>query len=528
MQDLLQAAGGLGLFLLGVALLTDGLRGLAGNALERSLRRFTRSPLSGAVSGAVATALVGSSSATTVTAVGFAGAAILTFPQALGIVFGANIGTTLRGWLVALLGFRPDIGAIASLLVLTGALLRLLGRGRARHAGLAIAGFGLVFVGFVNLQQGMAGFEGLVTPQTFPADTLTGRLWLVGIGVAITLVTQSSSAGVATAIAAVGTGTVSFSQAAAMVIGMDVGTTVTAALATIGASLPARRTGWAHVVYNVLTGVGAFFLLPVYALVLERAAPGFAASDPEFALVGFHSLFNFLGVVIVLPFTGPFARLVERMIPERPVALAAGLDPRFLAEPTVALRAVGVVLSDIARLAFDVVSAQLPPRTPAAPELSEIREALDETQRYVARIRTPGPGGDVDAREVAALHVIDQLRRLIERCEERRLPDDMGDDPVLRESAGALAGLLGSIGADAEEPLARLEERLRQDRPAFRREILHRASVDELTNEEALERLDAYRWLERETHHANRIVHHLERIRQENPVVEAEEPPEPD
>jgi phosphate:Na+ symporter len=200
--------GGVGLFLLGMLVLTGGLRGLAGDALRRLLARFTRSPVSGAIAGAVTTAVIQSSSATTVTAVGFVGAGLLSFPQALGIVFGANIGTTVTGWLVAILGFKLELATIAPPLLVAGVLLRLFASGTARQAGWALAGFSLLFIGIDALQQGMGAFEGRVTPENFPEDSPSGRLRLVLIGVAITLVTQSSSAGVATAMVALGTGAI--------------------------------------------------------------------------------------------------------------------------------------------------------------------------------------------------------------------------------------------------------------------------------------------------------------------------------
>jgi phosphate:Na+ symporter len=166
--------GGLGLFLLGMVVLTEGLRALAGRALRRVLSRFTRSPRSGAMTGALTTAVVQSSSAITVATVGFVGAGLLTFPQALGIVLGANIGTTVTGWLVALLGFKLELGTAALPIVLVGVLIRLFTKGRPSAAGFAIAGFGLIFVGISLLQQGMGGFVGVITPDSFPPDTWSG------------------------------------------------------------------------------------------------------------------------------------------------------------------------------------------------------------------------------------------------------------------------------------------------------------------------------------------------------------------
>ena len=263
-SDALGIFGGLGLFLLGMAVMTEGLRDLAGRALRRTLASCTRNPWTGALTGAFATALIQSSSVTTVMAVGFVGAGLLTFPQALSVVLGANVGTTVTGWLVALLGFKLDLKEIVLPLIFLGALMRLFGRRRVGAAGYALAGFGLIFAGIAMLQTGMEAFRDVVTPQTFPPDTILGRLLLVFIGVLITVATQSSSAGVATATTALHVGNISLSQAASMVIGMNVGTTVTAALAAVGGSVSTRRTALGHVIYNLLTGAGAFLLLPLY------------------------------------------------------------------------------------------------------------------------------------------------------------------------------------------------------------------------------------------------------------------------
>jgi phosphate:Na+ symporter len=174
--DIMLALGGVGLFLIGMIMLTEGLRGLAGKALRDVLARFTENPFSGAVSGALTTAVVQSSSATTVTAVGFVSAGLLTFPEALGVIFGANIGTTVTGWIVAILGFKLHLGEIILPVVLIGALLKLFGSGRLNFLGTALAGFSLLFIGIDAMQGGLAALEGVVTPSDFPEDTLPGRL----------------------------------------------------------------------------------------------------------------------------------------------------------------------------------------------------------------------------------------------------------------------------------------------------------------------------------------------------------------
>ena len=214
-MSVIKALGGLGLFLLGMIIMTDSLRNLAGDAMRKLLLRFTHTPLSGAVTGTVATVIMQSSSATTVAAVGFVGAGLMGFSEALGIIFGANIGTTIKGWIVVLLGFKLQIGSVLVPLILLGALMRLFTKDRWANIGMAIAGFGLVFFGIYLIQQGMLDVQKLVTPESFPADTFSGRIQLLLMGILFSAVTQSSSAGVAVTLTALFAGAVNFPQAAA-------------------------------------------------------------------------------------------------------------------------------------------------------------------------------------------------------------------------------------------------------------------------------------------------------------------------
>lgn len=241
-DSLFQGLGGLGLFLLGIIILTDGLRTLAGDAMRSALIRFTHSPLSGATTGIVTTAILNSSSVTTVAAVGFVSAGLISFPASLGIIFGANIGTTITGWIVVLFGFKLQVVNIMVFFLLVGVLLRLLAKNRLATFGYTLSGFSIVFVGIAMMQQGMGAFSEVITLELLPSDTLLGRLKLVAFGIIFTAITQSSSAGVATALTALFAGAINFEQAAALVIGMDVGTTITAALASMDCPIVARRT----------------------------------------------------------------------------------------------------------------------------------------------------------------------------------------------------------------------------------------------------------------------------------------------
>ncbi|MCL5777509.1 Na/Pi symporter [Limibaculum sp. FT325] len=533
MRDLFFAAGGVGLFLLGMLLLTEGLRALAGDALRRWLARFTRTPLSGAATGAAVTAVVQSSSATTVMAVGFVGAGLLSFPQALGVIFGANIGTTLKGWIVAIIGFQFDLGAVAMPLLFVGVLLRMFAGGRWAQAGWALAGFSLLFVGIETMTIGLSAFEGVVTPDDFPPDTLFGRLQLVLIGVAITLVTQSSSAGVATALVALGTGTISFPQAAAMVIGMDMGTTATAVLAALGGSTSARRTGWAHCVYNLLTGAMAFLLLGPYTGFVAPLLTDGGRGDAQLALVAFHTGFNVLGVLLVIPFAGAFARLIVRLVPERGPALTRRLDDQLLKDPGTAVDALGATLGDIANALRRELARALRReggRAGRERRLGEIAGALEEARRFAASIRTGRDGPDRHGRHQTAIHTLDHLLRLSHRAGQSDRIATLETEPRLARFARLMArGIDAGLGAVpravAEGQANRLRRILRDERDRFRDATIDAVTEQAISGQEGLGRLDAVRWLHRVAYHLWRIEHHLRIIAETSPAVR-EAPPQ--
>lgn len=515
--DILLAIGGVGLFLLGMLILTDGLKSLAGNSLRRALARFTTNPATGAAAGAVTTAIIQSSSATTVTAIGFVGAGLLTFPQALGVIFGANIGTTMTGWLVALIGFKLKLGVAVLPVVLVGVLLKMFGRGRLQPLGWALAGFSLLFIGIDAMQSGMAVFEGQVTPTDFPDDTLTGRLQLVLIGIAITLVTQSSSAGIATAMVALATGTISFPQAAAMVIGMDVGTTFTAFLATLGGSTAMRQTGYAHVLYNVMTGVMAFILLGFYTTAVQGWIDTTNGGDAQVALVAFHSLFNFLGVILILPLTGRFAALITRLVPERGSSLTQKLDEGLIQDPPAAVDAAAAAARAVAKDLFHVLADLLDPHLKDDAEqerLVTLHRALDDTRDYLNRIKTEPEETGVHARHVATVHAIDHLIRLHVRCRNSDPLKIRRTDKRLQRLAQILERAVLERAAepltqDGEEWLDRVRTLLRRQRHSYRERLIRHASTGRIDPEQVGDRLDSVRWLHRSAYHVWRATHHL-------------------
>lgn len=512
--------GGVGLFLLGMILMTDGLKTAAGNALRKALARFTGGRFSALVSGATLTALVQSSSATTLATIGFVSAGILTFEQAVGVVFGANLGTTSTGWLVSLLGFKVSVAAFALPMVGAGALANLLGRGRWRAAGLAVAGFGLIFVGIDQLQTGMASLATRLDPSMLPGDTFLGRLALVGLGVLMTVVMQSSSAAVATTLAALHAGTIGLDHAAALVIGQNVGTTVTAGLAAIGASTAARRTALAHALFNLLTGIVALATLPLFVrlareLVDNLDGPG-GAPDAALALAAFHTLFNLLGVMLLLPVIRQFSRLVVRLVPERRGAMTRFLDHSVGEIGPIGVEAAHRTAREIAVRAVAVLAARANGKPDATEHLTldAASGAISEARRFLGRVRSSDVEPD-RARHLGVLHALDHLEELAEAAHAGPSPALLAEVPAAREPVAEALRLTGVWLAEPGGGAPRAETAAHAGQAAAeltsgRRLILEKTAAGELDAEQADARIGALRWLDRVARHLARAVHYLE------------------
>jgi phosphate:Na+ symporter len=530
--------GGIGLFLLGMVLMTEGLKSAAGEALREVLRRFTGNRLQALASGAAVTALVQSSSATVLATIGFVSAGLLSFNQAIGVIFGASLGTTSTGWIVSVIGLKLNVSAVALPLVGVGALLRLLTRGRAAAIGLALAGFGLIFVGIDVLQDGMGELSTLIDPAAFPGDTVTGRLLLAGLGVIMTVVMQSSSAAVATTLTALHAGTIGLEQAAALVIGQSIGTTVTSVLAAIGASVAARRTALAHLVMNGVAGAVAFLILPLLLRFEIAVAGPLAAEDPAILIAAFHTSFTLIGVLLLLPFTRQVGAVVERLIPDRGPRLTRHLDASLVQLPTVAIEAARRTVLGIAAVLTtalrDAVRHAALPTFEVLDAVTAADLALDDTRRFMTGVRAPG-GAGIDHAHLSTLHAIDHLERLTGRLREppRGRPGSDADfDALAAAATTGLASIHDWLTEEATTPqrapspaAAELAEALSARVAAHRRDhrslLLERAARGELDADDALARLDRMRWLDSALYHVWRATHHLGGAHSQS---EAEEP----
>lgn len=335
--------GGLGLFLLAISMITSGLKIAAGETLRDILASSTRTRARGVASGILVTGIVQSSSAVTVATIGFVNAGLMGLTAALGVVYGANIGTTATGWLVAAVGFKFEIQAFALPMVGLGMLMRLLGaHSRVGAIGEALAGFGLFFVGVAVLQDGFAGAVERFDLSRLAVEGPLGVLLYVTIGAAITVLTQSSSAAIAITLTAASGGVLSLGAAAAMVIGASVGTTSTAAFAVIGATPNAKRVAAGHVLFNLVTASVAVVLLPLMLWGVREAGDLIGLQDtPAVTLALFHTVFNLLGLALFWPMTDTLSRFLDRRFRSQAETLGRlqYLDQNVASTPSLAIDA---------------------------------------------------------------------------------------------------------------------------------------------------------------------------------------------
>lgn len=502
-EGLLAVLGGVGLFLFGMKLMTEALRDAAGPGLRLWLGRFTTTALRGTLTGAAITALIQSSSATTVMTVGFVGAGLITMPQALGVLYGANIGTTVTGWIVAFLGVKLKIGVLAQPVLFLAALALVVVQGRWARIARAIAGAAILFIGLDLMQAGAGLAEGWITPDLLPGNSLAGRLGLVAIGTLLVALVQSSSAGMALALVLLAGGAISFAQAAALAIGFNLGTTVTGLLASLGGGRATRQTAYANSLFNLATGVLAFPLLTLIGPWLHETPLG---SDDLTALVLFHSAFNLTGALIFLPLTSDFARFLDRLVPPEPEPLTAMLDPGLRRDPPSAIAAAEASAAAMQAALFDALGRALaaqPDLRPLSAVPARVEVAIDRLEAFLAPIRVPDGQAALQERVTALLHRIDHLRRLTQRIERRNALAVIARDPRLARAARALGGRLraGSSAARLARLAAQIERRTQLYRHQTLRQRLFGAPVQEY-----FDRTDAMRWLAHNAEHAASIA----------------------
>jgi phosphate:Na+ symporter len=350
----LDVIGGLGIFLLGMKNMSEGLQAVAGSRLRQMIGAVTDNRIMAVAVGTVVTCLVQSSSITTVMVVGLVNSGFMTLMQALGVIFGANIGTTITGWLISLL---PKVGKYGLPLLGISAFFFLFSKKeRVRYIGMFIMGLGMIFFGLELMSSGLKPIRGMPEFvqwfQAFQAHSYGGVLKCALVGCVLTMIVQSSSATLGITMNLALNGVIGFETAAALVLGENIGTTITAYLASLGASTNAKRAAYGHIFFNLIgvlwiTAIFLPFYLPLIKHIVGEGIlqPELLGGEETFphmlpAIALVHSGFNIVNTIMFLPFMGLLARLVTRLAPGgevEEIPRLTYLDVRMLDTPDIGI-----------------------------------------------------------------------------------------------------------------------------------------------------------------------------------------------
>jgi phosphate:Na+ symporter len=514
--------GGLALFLYGMQKMTDGLKAAAGKQMNILLARLTRSPLTGAITGAIVTAVIQSSSVTTVLVVGFVSAGLMTLAQSIGVIFGANVGTTFTAQIVAF-----NTTALALPLITVGFAITFIWKsGVARHYGAMLLGLGLIFYGMAAMGVAMSPLrthEGFIDLLQSMQNPLLGML----VGAVFTALVQSSSATIGLAVVMATQGLMSLPAGIAIVFGAKIGTSITAILAAIGTTQDAKRAASVHVLFNVL---GAMLWLPFInqlASLAELVSPTaeylqgaerLAAEVPR-QIANAATLWATANALIFLPFTALFARMANKIVPERVVVERAIIGPKYLDDeliriPSMALERARLELGHMAELTEAMlarvkavfISGDFTDLSQQNDQVVVLRDAVLGYLQRVGRgqlsdvesdehARLVAATGDIESMSVAISRELAPLARVLKESgitpsDETRALLERLFETIREASQSALTALVDSDERAAQAVVARRDAvwnlaselhrqqaaRLAQDDPE--RLLKHRVQVD--------------------------------------------------
>jgi len=328
-------AAGIAIFLFGMLSLEQGFQSFTGGVLERLLRRTTSSTTKSVLFGVFSTTLMQSSSLVSVITISFLSAGLITLAAGIGIIFGANLGTTTGAWLIAGFGLKVNIAAYAMPMLAFGIILIFQSSRSLKGAGYILAGLGFLFLGIHYMKDGFDAFKDTINLAEYAVAGYPGVLLFTLIGIFATVVMQSSHATLVLTITALAAGQITYENALALAIGANVGTTITAILGSMSANEAGKRLAAAHLVFNVVTGIIAIvFIYQLVALVNSVSAlVGIANDDYTLKLAVFHTVFNVLGIVVMLPLLNLLVVSLEKFIPEKKPEVD---QPKYLSDSSAA------------------------------------------------------------------------------------------------------------------------------------------------------------------------------------------------
>ena len=427
--DVLTLIGGLSLFLFGMNLMGDALEKRAGQGLKKLLGKLTGSKAAGFLTGVGVTAVIQSSSATTVMVVGFVNSGLMALRQAIYVIMGANVGTTVTAWILSLSGIQSDNffmqllkpTSFTPILALVGVALYMMSKsGKKKDTGLILLGFATLMFGMDTMSGAVAGLKDM---ESFRELLLVFTNPILGVvaGAVLTAIIQSSSASVGILQAVSSTGQITFGAAIPIIMGQNIGTCVTALLSSVGTQKNARRAAVVHLMFNV---IGVVVLLAAFCVVKAVFAPAILAESATMSGIAVaHSLFNISCTAMLLPLGGWLEKLAIRLVPdgkEMPAEQPVELDERLLATPSLALGRCRAVASEMADCAMEALEGALDAFDAYTPELAE-RIRRDESRcdryedalgTYLVRLSAHQLGKDESEEATELLKTIGDLERI--------------------------------------------------------------------------------------------------------------------
>ena len=327
--DFKEISAGVAIFLFGMLALEEGFKAFTGGTLESILRKSTDRYWKSLSFGIASTTLMQSSSLVSVITISFLSAGLITLVAGIGIIFGANIGTTTGAWLIAGLGLKVKISAYAMPMLVFGVILVFQKSKSLKGIGYILAGLGFLFLGIHHMKEGFEAFKSTIDLTQFAVSGYPGLFLFAGIGIFATVVMQSSHATLVLILTALAAGQITYENALALAIGANVGTCITAVLGSLSANVEGKRLAGAHLIFNVATGVIAIVFINQFLWGVESisAVVGIGATDYTLKLALFHTLFNLAGVLLMSPLIGHLAGFLQKSLRAKETT---AVEPRYL------------------------------------------------------------------------------------------------------------------------------------------------------------------------------------------------------
>lgn len=390
--DFKEIAAGVAIFLFGMLALEEGFKAFTGGVLEKILKRTTDKLWKGLSFGVVSTTIMQSSSLVSVITISFLGAGLIGLAQGVGIIFGANLGTTTGAWLVAGFGLKVKISAYAMPMLVFGVIMIFQKSRHLKGAGYILAGLGFLFLGIHHMKEGFETFKSAIDLAEYAVSGYPGLFLFTLLGIFATVVMQSSHATLVLIITALAAQQVSYENALALAIGANVGTTITAILGALSSNEQGKRLAGAHLIFNVITGLIAIVFIHQFLTAVDSisAMVGIGPEDYTLKLAVFHTLFNLVGIMVMIPFTNYLVRFLERAIKSAPDRYA---HPKYLNESAIefgdtAIEALRMETARIYDKATMVIAKGL--------SLSRSEILSDEKIKHVVRAHAKAVDYDID------------------------------------------------------------------------------------------------------------------------------------